>query len=132
MRIQSHKDLRVWQKSIDLAEHVYRATENFPQSEIFGLAGQARRAATSVPANIAEGYGRESTRSYLLFLKTARGSLLELETHVILAERVGLLERNQTTPLLAESENIGRMLYGLIKSLKEGAPQSRRHLEMAK
>jgi len=84
---------------------------------MYGLTAQIRRAVSSVPANIAEGYGRNATGSYIQFLKIARGSLEEFETHVLLAERIGLLERDATTPLLEDAEGIGRMLNALIRSL---------------
>ncbi len=118
MSIKSHRDLRVWQKSMDLAEQVYEATVAMPKTEAYGLTSQLRRAAVSVPANIAEGYGRISTRSYAHFLKTARGSLLELETQLMLAERIGVLPMNQVTPLTNETDSIGRMLSGLINSVE--------------
>lgn len=81
------------------------------------MASQIRRSAASVPANIAEGYGRESTGSYLQFLRTARGSLKEFETHVLLAERVGLMKSDHTSAMLETAESVGRMLNALIKSL---------------
>ena len=118
MSIRSHKDLRVWQKSMDLAEQDYKATVAMPKTEAYGLTSQLRRAAVSVPANIAEGYGRNSTRSYAHFLKTARGSLLELETQLILAQRVGVQNVNQVGPLTNETDSIGKMLSGLIKSVE--------------
>lgn len=82
------------------------------------MASQIRRSSASIPANIAEGYGRESTGAYVQFLRTARGSLKEFETHVLLAERVGLLESMNAEPLLKTAEDIGRMLNALIKSLR--------------
>ena len=76
----------------------------------------------SVPANIAEGYGRESTRSYIQFLKTARGSLRELETHVLLAQRIGLIDATDSTDLIKKAESIGKMLSALIKSINASSP----------
>jgi four helix bundle protein len=87
----SYRDLRVWQKSMDLAEHVYRLTENFPRAEIYGLTSQLRRAAVSIPSNIAEGQGRTSKGEFRLFLGNARGSLLEVETQLMLANRMAYL-----------------------------------------
>lgn len=103
---------------MDLAESAYRHSQSMPRSEIYGLTSQIRRAATSVPANIAEGYGRDATGSYIQFLRTARGSLKELETHILIAQRVGLMAPNLAAPLLRSAEDIGRMLNSLIKSLK--------------
>lgn len=88
--IRSYRDLLVWQRGMDLAAEVYRLSRAWPKEETYGLTSQARRAAAAIPANIAEGYGRQSTASYAQFLKIARGSLKELETHLLLAERVGL------------------------------------------
>jgi four helix bundle protein len=101
---------------MNLAEAVYRSWAK--PTRIDGLADQMWRSAISVPANIAEGYGRESTGSYVQFLKVARGSLKELETHILLAQRIGLLERGQAEPLLARSESIGKMLNALIRSVR--------------
>jgi four helix bundle protein len=89
--IRSYRDLRVWQMGMDLAEHCYLVTQGFPQAEVYGLTSQLRRAAVSVPANIAEGYGREYRKEYIHFLRVAQGSLKELETHLILASRIGYL-----------------------------------------
>ena len=88
--IRSYRDLKVWQLAMDLAEESYRISQTMPITETYGLTSQIRRSAASIPANIAEGYGRESTGSYVHFLKTARGSLRELETHVLLAQRIGM------------------------------------------
>ena len=122
MTIRSYRDLRVWQAGMDLAENAYRLSKKFPASEIYGLTSQIRRSATSVPANIAEGYGRESTRSYIQFLKTARGSLRELETHVLLAQRIGLIDATDSTDLIKKAESIGKMLSALIKSIGATRP----------
>jgi len=122
MTIRSYRDLRVWQAGMDLAENAYRLSKKFPASEIYGLTSQIRRSATSVPANIAEGYGRESTRSYIQFLKTARGSLRELETHVLLAQRIGLIDATDSTDLIKKAESIGKMLSALIKSINASSP----------
>jgi len=115
--IRSYRDLKVWQLAMDLAENAYRLSRSMPRSEMYGLTSQIRRAATSVPANIAEGYGRDSTGSYVHFLRTARGSLKELETHLLIAQRVGLLDNQATESLLKGTEGIGRMLNALIRSL---------------
>jgi four helix bundle protein len=118
MEIRSYRDLKVWQRSMALAESVYRMTAAFPREERFGLTAQARRAAVSIPANIAEGYGRESTASYVNFLRIAQGSLKELETHLILASRIAFATTASIDPMLEETDQIGRMLGSLIRSLR--------------
>ncbi|MCP1197940.1 four helix bundle protein [Notoacmeibacter sp. MSK16QG-6] len=117
--IRSYRDLRVWQKAMDLAEAVYKATEHFPDGERFGMTSQMRRAAVSVPANIAEGFGRESSGVFVQFLRTSQGSLKELETHCLLAKRVDLLEKPVADELLCRADDIGRMLGGLIRRVAE-------------
>jgi len=109
--------LLVWQKEMDPAAEVYRLTRDWPKDELYGLTSQARRAAASVPANVAEGYGRQSTASYSNFLKIARGSLKELETHLLLAERVGVAGNDSASAVLLSAEELGRMLGGLIRSV---------------
>jgi four helix bundle protein len=116
--IQSHKDLKVWQEAMNLAEECYRLTKLFPGAEIYGMTSQIRRSAVSVPANIAEGYGREHRQEYIHFLRYAQGSLKELETHLILSGRVGLTTKTQTDPLLKQCDAVGRMLHALIRSLQ--------------
>jgi four helix bundle protein len=118
MAIQSHRDLRVWQLAMDLTVACYDLSKVFPRDELFGLTSQLRRAAVSVPANIAEGYGREVTGSYIQFLRTAQGSLKELETHLMIAERVGIVEGPRIQPLLDAAAELGRMLRSLIRSLE--------------
>jgi len=120
--IQSYRDLKVWQLAMDLAENAYRLSQAMPATELYGLTSQIRRSAASIPANIAEGYGRESTGSYIQFLKTARGSLRELETHVLLAQRLGNVDRPQADKLLANAETIGKMLWALMKSVEACRP----------
>ena len=112
--IDSYRDLKVWQLGMDIAVDVYRLTQDYPRTEQFGLTSQTRRAASSVPANIAEGYGRNSKASYVNFLRIAQGSLKELETHILLAERVGLLRSNGTTEILGRCDSLRRMLHSLI------------------
>ncbi len=117
-RIESYRDLRVWQSAMLIAEVCYRATNNFPKEEMFGLTSQMRRAATSVAANIAEGYGRENRGSFVQFLRMAQGSLKELETHILLARRVGFLGQNEEIDLLARCEESGKMLRALIRTVQ--------------
>ena len=90
--IESHRDLVVWQKSMDLAVAPYRLTDAFPGHERYGLTSQIRRSCASIPANIAEGYGRESAGAYAQQLKIAQGSLKEFETHVELVHRIGMID----------------------------------------
>src|SRR5262245_44450423 len=117
MGIQSYKQLEVWQMSMDLAEECYRATKGFPKEELFGMSSQIRRAAASIPANIAEGQGREHTKEFLRHLSFARGSLMELETHLMLSQRVGLLDEALIAPLLSQADRISRMLTSLRRAL---------------
>jgi len=116
--MQSYRELLVWQKSMDMAEACYQLTADFPRGEVYGMTAQIRRAAVSIPANIAEGHGRENTGSFVQFSRIAQGSLKELETHLLLAGRVRLATVERTTPLLAECETTGKMLRSLIRSLQ--------------
>ena len=117
-KIESYRDLLVWQKAVDLAVATYRATKDYPREEIYGLTSQTRRAAASVAANIAEGYGRDSAGAYVQFLKTAQGSLKEFETHIIIASRVGILAPEHAQSMLLYAEEVGRMLRSLIRSIQ--------------
>jgi four helix bundle protein len=114
---QSFKDLIVWRQAMDLARASYYLTRGFPREELFGLTSQIRRAATSVPANIAEGNGRATRRDYVNFLHIAQGSLRELETLLLLAKEVNLAKPNAIDPLFPQVESIGRLLNRLIQSL---------------
>ena len=114
--IKSYKDLEVWQEAMTLATDCYRHTNGYPKSELFGFTSQIRRAASSIPANIAEGHGRESTGSFIQFLRISQGSLKELETHLLLAVCVELAADAQTRPLLTRCESIGRLLRALIRA----------------
>lgn len=117
--IRSHRDLLVWQRAMDLAQQVYVVTGALPKAEAFGLTSQIRRSATSIAANIAEGYGRGTRQAYVNFLRIARGSLLELETHIELAGRVDLLHADAVTQVLAKTDELGRMLHGLISKVSQ-------------
>ncbi|KAB2866224.1 MAG: four helix bundle protein [Bauldia sp.] len=118
MDIRSYRDLRVWREAMDLAEGCYRLTNTFPREELFGMTSQIRRASVSIAANIAEGYGRESTGVYVQFLRVAQGSLKELETHLLLAERVGLAAGEPVRAILDTCESVGKMLRSLIRSVE--------------
>ena len=119
--LKSYRDLLVWQKGIELVVDVYKATAGFPKSETYGLSSQIRRASTSIPANIAEGYGRGSRKEYLQFLLIAQGSLKELETHIIISEKLIYLTPSQTKRLLSQTDELGRMLGSLIQKLKSSS-----------
>ena len=103
---------------MDLAGAAYKMTACFPNEERFGLTSQVRRAAASVPANVAEGWGRDMPGVYVQHLRVAQGSLKELETHVILACRVSLIEESQAAPVLSLADEIGRMLRRMIRSIE--------------
>jgi four helix bundle protein len=102
---------------MDIAEETYRLTRGFPREELFGLTSQSRRAAASIAANIAEGYGRGTKPAYVSFLRIAQGSLKELETHLLLAERVAATPKGSVDPVLSQADELGRMLRALISSL---------------
>jgi len=102
---------------MDLVAEIYSTTRSWPKEELFGLTSQVRRAATSIPANIAEGYGREHRGSYLQFLRISQGSLKEHETHLLIAQRVGLASEEKIVPLLQRVESVGKLLRLLLRKL---------------
>jgi len=114
-KIESYKDLEVWKKGVRFSIEIYKITEGFPKKEQFGLTNQLRRAAASVPANIAEGYGRESAKNYTQFLKISRGSLNETETFIYIAYGLKYLDKTALDTLLLKSTELGKMLNSLIK-----------------
>jgi four helix bundle protein len=116
---QSYKDLIVWQKAMQLVTEIYRITEGFPREEIYGLISQLRRAAVSVPCNIAEGQGRLTKGEFQQFLGYARGSLLELETLIHVATNLNYLDTAQSNKLLCQSVEVGKILNGLLSSISE-------------
>ncbi|WP_375206628.1 four helix bundle protein [Hyphococcus sp.] len=116
---QSYQDLLVWQAGMTLAESCYLATARFPREEMFGLTSQIRRSAASIPANIAEGHGRENSGSFVQHLRISQGSLKELETHLILSRRVGLLAEADLQSLLGQCAELGKMLRSLIRSIQQ-------------
>jgi four helix bundle protein len=117
-KILSYKDLLVWQKAIDLSVEVYSLSSTFPSSEIYGLTNQLRRASNSVSLNIAEGQGRNSTRTFIHFLNIAKGSLNEVETALILSERLGFISNDKLKPSFQIIEEESKMLSSLIEKLK--------------
>ncbi len=116
---RSYRDLRVWAEGMRLAEVCYRATKDFPRDEMYGMTSQIRRAAASVPANVAEGYGRENSGEFVQFLRIAQGSLKELETHLILASRVDSTTAEETDRVLRQCETVRKMFRSLIRSVQK-------------
>jgi four helix bundle protein len=121
MEVTSYRDLKIWQRAITLSVECYRITEDMPKSETYGLTSQIRRASVSVAANIAEGYGRDSTGNYVQFLKVSQGSLKELETHFIIASRIGYLEFGKVEGLLESCDELGKMPRSYIRSIQASA-----------
>lgn len=119
MGLKTYRDLQVWQKAMDLVVATYHLRELFPSKERFGLVSQTQRAAASIPANIAEGYGRIHRGDYVRHLSIARGSLAELETHVAIAARLEFITRDQAMEVWDLCQEVGRMLNKLIHSLEE-------------
>ncbi len=124
MTVSSYRDLDVWNRAMDFVVACYRLTDKFPKREEFGLTAQLRRAAISVPTNIAEGHGRSSTGDYLRHLSIAHGSLMELETQLEIGRRLGYLDEPACGHASSEALEIGRMLHGLIRSLKTGVNEA--------
>jgi len=116
-KIRSFKDLEIWKRGIKLVENIYAATQNFPKEEIYGLASQLRRAAVSVPSNIAEGFSRASNREYKQFLYVSRGSCAEVITQIIISRNLNYMEGGKADILLNETEEISKMTMSLIKKL---------------
>jgi four helix bundle protein len=122
--VQTYRDLIVWQKAMDLVVEVYKATESLPSDERFGLTNQLRRAAVSIPSNIAEGFGRGSQNEFQRFLSIARGSLFEVETQVQIAYRLSFLSEHEQIVLMRRADEVGRILRGLSKSVDARKGQS--------
>jgi four helix bundle protein len=116
-QIKSHRDLIAWQKAMNLVVTIYHATKSFPKDETYGLTSQIRRAAVSIPANIAEGQGRRQKGEFRQFLGNARGSLLELDTHLELALRLEYLKTEHYAAILEQVQEVGRLVNGLLRSL---------------
>jgi four helix bundle protein len=118
MAVKTYQDLFAWQKAMDLAEETYRLTRDFPSEERFGLTSQLRRAAVSIPSNIAEGHERGSTSDYVRYLHIAKGSLAEAETQIVLATRLKFLTGKVAETWLTRASDVGRLLNGLVASLR--------------
>ena len=116
-KINSYKELTLWQKSIDLVEQIFKITDKFPKSELYGLVSQMRRAAVSIPSNIAEGAGRQHTKEFIQFLAVAEGSATELETQLIIALRLKFIDNKDYEVVSALLLEIFKMLRVLIKKL---------------
>ena len=117
MNVRSYRDLIAWQKAMDLVAGVYRVTEPLPAREQFGLSNQMRRASVSIPSNIAEGQGRGTTKDYVHFLHISRGSLQELETQLLLAQRLSFAGESDVQRLLSVCDEVSRLVSGLINAL---------------
>jgi four helix bundle protein len=118
-KIESYRDLLIWQQAMDLVTDTYILTRSWPKDEIYGLTSQVRRASVSVPANIAEGYGRESRASYQNFLRIAQGSLKELETLFQIAVRVGIESEERVRPQMLRCESVGKLIRLLVRKLED-------------
>jgi four helix bundle protein len=116
--VKTHKDLEVWKKSIDFVTEVYTVTASFPKSEIYGLISQIRRAAVSIPSNIAEGSGRNHKAEFVQFLYIALSSASELDTQLIISNNLRYIEQEQLERLQNELNTISKMIQGLIKAIK--------------
>ncbi|NEP35811.1 MULTISPECIES: four helix bundle protein [Moorena] len=119
IEVKSYRDLKVWNRAMDLVVLCYQLTSKLPKTEIYGLSSQIQRAAVSIPANIAEGKGRLHLGDYIHHLSIANGSLKELETHLLITGRLSYLKNSELQPVLELSDEIGRMLNILIEKLKD-------------
>ena len=122
--VASYRDLLVWQKGMDLVVAAYELAKKFPPEERYGLVSQVQRAAVSIPANIAEGHGRRHRGDFIHHVSMARGSLLEVETHVLIAVRLGYLPSREAEHVLRLTDELGRMISGLIQKLRGKSPTS--------
>ncbi|NMC21705.1 MAG: four helix bundle protein [Thermogutta sp.] len=115
---QDYRDLEVWQRAMRIAGEIYRLTKGFPRNELYGMTSQLRRAAASIPANIAEGWGRRYRAEFIQFLRQANGSRTEVETHLMLSAQVNLCTQERIQPLLTELAILGKQLLNLERSLQ--------------
>jgi four helix bundle protein len=124
--VKSYKDLEVWKKSIELVKQLYLTTENFPTKELYGLTSQMRRAAISIPSNIAEGKARQYSLEFVRFLYVALGSCAELETQLIIAMDLGYAREKTVNAILESLDHIGKMLTKLIKTIRPSNNENRK------
>ena len=117
--VKSFHDLVAWQQAMELVTEIYKVSQKFPKEEIFGLTGQIRRAAISIPSNIAEGRGKSSTGEFQQFLYHARGSLAEVETQLIIAINLGYQQKSEVTHIMELIARIGKLLHGLLSAIKK-------------
>jgi four helix bundle protein len=117
-QIRTHRDLLIWQKSMALVTEIYRKSQRFPTQEQYGLTSQIRRAAVSIPSNIAEGFGRQSTGDYIRFLNIAVGSLFEVQTQIEIALNLSFIQESEFTIIFESTREIDRMMSSLIQKLK--------------
>jgi four helix bundle protein len=124
MSVKSYRDLLVWQKAMNVVVESYRIASLIPKTEIYGLVSQIQRAAVSIPANIAEGHGRDHLGDYLHHLSIANGSLMELETHILLLSRLSYLPSSELEMILSMTAEVSKMIAGLSRSLKNPSPKT--------
>lgn len=117
--MRPHEKLNVWRRAIELVVRIYKVTESFPKEERFGLISQIRRAAVSIPANIAEGAGRQSSKEFCYFLSNAQGSVSELATELVIARRLGFITEEVFRADNDELKSVGLMIHGLVKNIKQ-------------
>ncbi len=117
MNVKNYEELIVWNKAMDMVEEIYKVTDKLPAKEVYGLINQIRRAAVSVPSNIAEGNTRSTKKEYAYFLSVARGSGAELKTQILICERIEYLKREDTEKTLNMIDEIGKMLFAMINRL---------------
>lgn len=123
--MRPHQKLEAWSRAIELVTDIYKSTEDFPKEERYGLTGQIRRAAVSIPANLAEGAGRRSQKEFAHFLSNSQGSESELETELIIAHRLGYLDERTFARLIQQLERIGRLITGLVRHITGGSTFTR-------
>ncbi|WP_417860043.1 four helix bundle protein [Winogradskyella sediminis] len=114
--MKTHKDLDAWKKAMDLVEDIYKCSQSFPSNEVYGLTSQVRRAAVSIPSNIAEGAGRKGDKEFIQFLYIALGALAEVETQVLIARRLNYID--DTQKMTEDIERLTKLIYGLIRYIK--------------
>jgi four helix bundle protein len=122
--VKTYRELEAWQRAMSLTEAVYSVTASFPKEEMYGLVSQMRRSAVSVPSNIAEGWGRRDRKDYLRFLRTSYGSLMELETQLVLSVKLGFAAKENTTSVWSLCQETGKLLNGLRRGLEESGKDS--------